>query len=614
MRYLGCKDLLIEEIVSLVKERCDVSENTVFFDAFCGTGSVAVAMSDYCRVLINDILTCSITYARGRLCNPKKIEEKLNLNPFETLNNPNGRVKGFFAETYSPYGCRMYFTEENAERIEYCRQEIEKWKNFLSEEEYSYLLACLLDSVSEVSNTAGVYGAFLKKWDGRALKPFVFHPLKCKTNKNATICSVLNSHIENVIGDVDCDVLYLDPPYTQNQYGTQYHLLETLVKNDHPSTSKVTGSRPVTPYRSKWSCDVDAHVSFEKVIAETKAKYVILSYSNDGFMSPDFIKDVMCRYGKEDTFLQKQVCYKKYTNKKSKRDEKHVEYLFFVEKKAEGDVVVDAPLNYTGSKAGLVKKFREIIPSAGTVKKFVDLFGGGYNFGVNMPYRASVYNDVNGKIVDLIRMFYENETASLVKKIKSTIKKYGMQKGDKEAYLKLRNYYNTKPSSLVLYVLILYGFQQQIRFNGKKEFNNPPGNRWFNENLLSRCISFCRTIKRNSVVFSNLSYEKVLSELGEGDFVYADPPYSGTLGVYNDGKRGYYGWNAQSDESLLNGLKLASDRGTKFILSYVDDGNPMILEWAKKNNFVLIHLDSNQGKYSNRKELVVMNYDSKTVD
>ena len=59
--------------------------------------------------------------------------------------------------------------------------------------------------------------------------------------------------IENIISKIDCDILYLDPPYTQNQYGTQYHLLETLILDDNPSVSAITGSRPTAPMRSDWS-------------------------------------------------------------------------------------------------------------------------------------------------------------------------------------------------------------------------------------------------------------------------------------------------------------------------------------------------------------------------
>lgn len=124
----------------------------------------------------------------------------------------------------------MYLSEHNAGRIDYFRQTIEDWYTIgnLSEEEYAYLLACLVESVSFVSNTAGVYGAFLKKWDDRALKDIIFLDVSDGVVSNNPIIKTTGK-IEDIIEDVPCDILYLDPPYTQNQYGTQYHLLETLV-------------------------------------------------------------------------------------------------------------------------------------------------------------------------------------------------------------------------------------------------------------------------------------------------------------------------------------------------------------------------------------------------
>ncbi|HEM2083674.1 TPA: DNA adenine methylase, partial [Listeria monocytogenes] len=146
---------------------------------------------------------------------------------------------------YSPGGSeRMYFNEKNAGRIDYFRQTVEEWfnKELINYNEYCYLLACLIESVSHVSNTAGVYGAFLKRWDSRALKDIKFIEVISYEKKNIK-ADFYNSKLEDIIEDVECDVLYLDPPYTQNQYGTQYHLLETLVLYDNPSISPVTGSR-----------------------------------------------------------------------------------------------------------------------------------------------------------------------------------------------------------------------------------------------------------------------------------------------------------------------------------------------------------------------------------
>ncbi|MBR0078731.1 MAG: DNA adenine methylase, partial [Bacteroidales bacterium] len=242
MRYLGSKESLTDSIKELLQEHNLLQKNLVFFDAFCGMGSVADSMkSIYDNIIINDSLRCSTVFTRGKLYANRCAFDGLGFDPFDFLNNGNNMLQGFVYQNYSLGGSeRMYFSEENAGRIDYFRKQIEEWKEqaLLTEEEYIYLLACLLESVSDVSNTAGVYGAFLKHWDKRALKPIIFS----KIDSNEGVCENVesqNDKIEQIISGIECDILYLDPPYTQNQYGTQYHLLETLILNDNPPISRV---------------------------------------------------------------------------------------------------------------------------------------------------------------------------------------------------------------------------------------------------------------------------------------------------------------------------------------------------------------------------------------
>ena len=291
MRYLGNKDSIVGQIKNLLAEKGLLEENLTFFDAFCGTGAVADYFKDIFHIKINDILSCMVYYAKGRLVANDCTFENLGFNPIDYLNSNAETRQGFIYKNYSPAESeRMYFTPGNAGRIDYFREQIEEWKNDgkINDDEYAYLLACLIDSVSFVSNTAGVYGAFLKKWDSRAVKPIQFLKLTANSGNSKSV-SIYNAKIEDIISDVDCDILYIDPPYTQNQYGTQYHLLETLILNDNPQISKVTGSRYTAPYRSDWSKEYKAHILFDKIIEKTKAKYIVFSYNNDGFLSKDFI-------------------------------------------------------------------------------------------------------------------------------------------------------------------------------------------------------------------------------------------------------------------------------------------------------------------------------------
>ena len=617
MRYLGNKESILTEISDLLESQGLLKDGFTFFDAFCGSGSVADYFKSYYDIIINDNLTWSVKYAKGRVCAPTCTFDKLGFDPFEYLNVNENTVQGFMYRNYAPTeSARMYFTPENAGRIDYFRNQIEDWKNenLLSEEEYCYLIACLIESVSDVSNTAGVYGAFLKKWDSRATKRIVFSKVDFRPDRYKSI-RTYNAKIEDIIEEVECDILYLDPPYTQNQYGTQYHLLETLVLDDNPSISKVTGSRSTAPMRSDWSKEYKANILFDRILAKTKAKYIVLSYNNDGFMSKEYIEAAMKRYGKPETFVCKKIAYKKYQNWKSQNENKHFEYLFFVEKKDIQDVVFECPLNYIGSKAKVVPDILRLQPE--NYDTFIDAFGGGFNVGINITAKKVIYNDLNYLVANLIRSFREHDTYDYLLYIKRIIKKFGLEKANGPAYLEARSYYNSLPAEKrdprLLFTIILYGFQQQIRFNSQHDFNNPVGMRWFNDKILEKMISFSRQIKEGNYEFSCQNYKELRSKMTPSSFVYFDPPYNLTTGSYNDGKRGFDGWNKELEAELFSFADDLNQSGVPFMLSYVVEHkgatNQELLDWINKRGYRLIQLGDIIGiSGSRRKEVLIVNY------
>ena len=616
MRFLGNKESIKYEILNLLKSKNLVDRGLKLFDAFCGSGAIADTVKNHFSVIINDILTWCVTYTTGRIYAGNCDFTRLGFNPFEYLNNNNDVRQGFIFDNYSPGGSnRMYFTAENASRIDYFRFQIEEWKNanLINEIEYPYLLACLIDSVSRVSNTAGVYGAFLKEWDSRAIKPIQFLKIEA-SNSFCGEFKAFNKRIEEIITDVDCDVLYIDPPYTQNQYGTQYHLLETLVLNDNPPVSKITGSRPVTPMRSDWSREYKASILFDKIIEKTKAKHILFSYNSDGFMSKDFIEACLKRYGIVDTFVCKKISYKKYQNWKTKTENEHFEFLFYIEKKPANEVVYECPLNYVGSKAKMITEIKKYMPAQ--FSKVVDAFGGGFNVGINLPAKNTAYNDLNHFVTQLIKSFQDFDTYEYLLYIRKLTKKYNLGVGNGEAYKEARAAFNALPiekrDPRFLFTLILYGFQQQIRFNSDHEFNNPAGNRWCNDKVLEKMISFSRRIKECDCTFYSRDFKELVKIIDSDTFVYLDPPYRLTCGAYNDGKRGFEGWTIEHEADLFNFLDELDSRKIPFMFSYVlENGgltNGHIHDWLKKrDNYSIIEIATGQGRYGVRKEVLIVN-------
>ena len=613
MRYIGGKTELRSQILRLLSKKHLINSSLVFFDAFCGMGSIADAVKGvYDKIVVNDILTCCVTYTKGRLYSSSCTFDKLGFDPFKYFADNDRFERGFISENYTPYGSeRMYFTESNGKAIDTIRRQIEEWycDDLLTEQEYNYLLACLLDAVSSVANTAGVYGAFLKHWDARALKPLQMIPILSDWNQDAEIYSY-NSRIEDIISDIECDILYLDPPYTQNQYGTQYHLLETIILDDNPSISNITGSRPTAPMRSDWSKKYKSHILFDYVIANTRAQHIILSYNNDGIMSKEYIESILKRYGVEETYECIEIPYKKYRNFKCREDYGHVEYLFYI-RKAE-TVNFESPLNYTGSKAKMLSQIKAYLPNDFSV--FVDVFGGGFNVGCNIDADVIIYNDLNHNVKDLIESFHGCDVYQYLMYVSRLINKYDLKPEHKAAYQKLRDDFNGASSRnpKMLFALIMYGFQQQIRFNGKMEFNNPVGCRFFNDKILAKFVSYCRNIKLRNVHYVSEDFVETEKYISCNTFYYLDPPYRNTTGVYNDGKRGFKGWNINMEMEMMSFLDRIHINGSRFMLSYVletkGEDNHEVRDWAEQRGYKIINVKGNQGRYNDRSEVLIINY------
>ena len=282
------------------------------------------------------------------------------------------------------------------------------------------------------------------------------------------------------------------------------------------------------------------------------------------------------------------------------------------------------PFNYIGGKHKILPQLFTVFPKNNDI--FIDVFGGGFNVGINSNASKIIYNDQLTPLVDLFKYFQDNSCKDIIAYIEKTIKDNNIRKDEKEGFIKFRKKYNQSKEKfpLDLYILISYSFNYQFRFNNSGEYNNPHGtNRSsFTKNMKERLIKYIKLIHDKNIIFLNKDFTQVdYSILTENSFVYCDPPYLITTGSYNDGNRGFKNWTLKEEKELLNLLSILDKNGIKFALSNVTihDGkqNELLLDWININNFTALDINSD---YSNsnyhkkntekekNKEILVIDY------
>ncbi|MDR0911495.1 MAG: Dam family site-specific DNA-(adenine-N6)-methyltransferase [Methanobrevibacter sp.] len=261
------------------------------------------------------------------------------------------------------------------------------------------------------------------------------------------------------------------------------------------------------------------------------------------------------------------------------------------------------PFNYIGGKHKLLPQLFNLFPK--DISTFVDMFGGGFNVGININANKLIYNDQITPLVELYKYFQSNTTENILNYIHTTIKDYNIKKEEKEGFLKFREAYNKNSvkNPLDLYILISFSFNYQIRFNNSREYNCPHGtNRSsFTTNMEKRLISFIEKIQSQNIEFYDYDFKDLnYSILDDKSLVYCDPPYLITNGSYNDGNRGFKNWTLKEEKELLNILDELNKNKIKFALSNVTehDGkmNDLLIDWIKKNNY---NVETIKSDYSN---------------
>lgn len=290
---------------------------------------------------------------------------------------------------------------------------------------------------------------------------------------------------------------------------------------------------------------------------------------------------------------------------------------------------------YVGDKYKLIKEIKQYFPT--NINTFIEPFVGGGTVFLNVEAKNYILNDIDKNIYNL-HLFLQKKAYKIgfIDEVLKYIKKYNLSRSfledivpkqlkleykktyyakfNKYGYDKLKQDFNKLENKnyLLLYLLLIYGFNRIIRFNSKGEFNVPVGNVDFNKNVLQALHDYSEFVKNKNIIFENLDFKDFIIKNGfkKGDFMYLDPPYLITFSEYNKI------WNEDKEYELLNFLDNLHQRNIKFAISnvthYKGRVNNIFLDWMKKYNVKKVqsnYISYHDNSIKNIEEVLVINYD-----
>lgn len=349
--YIGNKRSLlgfIGDAVAIVKKNLK-KEKLDVVDIFSGSGIVSRYMKQHSsKIIANDLEDYSYVLNKCYLSNKNDIDMDELISWYNYLKeNLDGELNdGIISEMYAPkdinnikFGERCFYTTRNAKYIDTARQLIEN----VPERYRIYFLAPLLTEASVKNNTSGVFKGFYKNSktgigqfggnDENALsriKRDIDLPFPVFSNYNCDV-EVYKEDANELVKKLDLvDLIYMDPPYNQHPYGSNYFMLNLIDKYEIPKEiSKVSGI-PKDWNRSKFNQSREALKTFENLCKNAKAKYLLISFNNEGFIKKEEMINMLSKIGKV-TIMEKKYNTFRGSRNLNNRDIHVKEFLYLVE-------------------------------------------------------------------------------------------------------------------------------------------------------------------------------------------------------------------------------------------------------------------------------------------
>lgn len=326
LQYIGSKYRLLDFVVETMRKRMgrDFRGKTIG-DLFSGTAVCSLKFRMLgAQVITNDLEYYAYVMGRGfsRGCLTPNVEERL-----EEINELEG-VDGLVTRNYSPMGGRMFFTVENAQRIDASRQYLEGIRADLQEDEYYYVLSTIMMGADRVANVASVYGAYLKRFKPSAKRRFEVVPMH-RLRELELNNEVLNEDANSAITGRRFDAVYLDPPYNARQYSKNYHVLNFIAQYVDQPTEGVAGLLQRANL-SRYCRKREVKETLEDLLERVNAEWVFMSYNSESLLKREEVVEMMEKHGevwveqRSNRRFQSQVASSKQT----------VEYIFCLRKRS----------------------------------------------------------------------------------------------------------------------------------------------------------------------------------------------------------------------------------------------------------------------------------------
>ena len=299
IKYLGSKRRLLGPITTIVRALPGTER---VLDLFSGTSRVGHALKRAgLRVIANDHNAYAHVFARCYVqADRDAVEEQVREGLAVLTAAPPQR--GYFTRMFCEEA--RYIHPRNGMRVDGMRRALHELGAPPDVE--AVLLTALVEAADRVDSTTGVQMAYLKRWARRAMSDVELRVPDLTEGRGVALCM----DAVEAAATVEVDVAYLDPPYNQHSYLSNYHVWETLVRDDRPEAYGIARKRVDCRVRkSHFNSKRRIKAALERVLSVVRARHLVVSFNDEGYITPEDMQALLGEHGEVAMFAFEQDRY-----------------------------------------------------------------------------------------------------------------------------------------------------------------------------------------------------------------------------------------------------------------------------------------------------------------